>query len=191
MSALQSYDMNPGKHLIWDLDDFDNHHRAAAFVKQFQDTLCVYSNKVEQLYTNYDISLPKDAHKSMVVLPNPYAFHDTFSRVNPEAVSATKLIILPGQLLGRHGLYIRLPMSNRRGRVVPLANGLRAVMNACQKKGSEFLPVITKGDLRAFRQDYPALHLHRFHPERLTNLSEFDARGIRKAILHRLTPHMG
>ena len=70
-------DLGIPEHLIWKLNDFDNHQRAVNFIKQFQDTLCVYSAPVEQLYTNYDISIPPDDDRSLVILPNPYAYHDT------------------------------------------------------------------------------------------------------------------
>lgn len=188
--AMGNGDMNTAKHLVWELDDFKNHQRAARFIKQFQETLCVYSGTVTQLYTNYDITVPKDEEKALIILPNPYAFHDTFSHVNEEAVTSTNLMILPGELVGREGLHIRIPFTNRKARIVPLASGLRAVMRACEKNDDYFLPVITKGDLRAFRQDLPTLHLHRFRPSRLENASEFDAKGMRKAILYRLMPYI-
>ena len=66
-------DLGIPEHLIWKLDQFDNHKRAVNFIKQFQETLCVYSAPVQQLYTNYDISLPDDDDRSMIILPNPYA----------------------------------------------------------------------------------------------------------------------
>lgn len=181
---------NAAKHLIWDLDEFRNHARAARFAKQFQETLCVYSGNVEQLYTNYDVSMPKEDYKSLIILPNPYAFHDTFSRVNQEAVTSTNIMILPGETVGRKGLHIRIPFNNSKARIVPLASGLRALMHATRDTEDGFLPVITKGDLRAFRQDMPSLYLHRFRPSRLENVSQFDAKGMSNSILYRLTPYL-
>jgi hypothetical protein len=190
MTQFGNQDLQMSQHLIWDLDDFENHQRAASFVKQFQDTLCVYSGFVEQLYTNYDVSLPRDMEKSLIILPNPYAFHDTYSRINEEAVRSTNFVIMPGELAGGKGLHIRIPFNNRKARTVPLANGLRAIMRAYEDQEDYFLPVITKGDLRAFRRDLPVLHLHRFLPSRLKNSSRLDANTMRKAILYRLTPYL-
>lgn len=190
MTMFGNQNVSASNHLIWDLEEFENHQRAANFVKQFQDTLCVYSGTVEQLYTNYSVSLPKDLEKSLIILPNPYAFHDTFSRVNEEAIVPTNFMILPGELVGGTGVYIRIPFNNRKARTVPLANGLRAVMRAYEQEDDYFLPVITKGDLRAFRRDMPVLHLHRFLPSRLKNQSSFEAGTMRKGILFRLTPYL-
>lgn len=190
MVMFGNQEMSASKHLIWDLDEFENHERAAAFVRQFQDTLCVYSGTVEQLYTNYDVSVPRDLEKSLIILPNPYAFHDTYNRVNEEAVRPTRFVIMPGELAGGKGLHIRIPFTNRKSRTVPLATGLRALMRAYEDEGDYFLPVITKGDLRAFRADLPVLHLHRFLPSELTNVSPFDASTMRKSILYRLTPYL-
>lgn len=52
-------------HLIWRLHHFDNHRRAIQFVQQFQETLCVFSAPVEQLYTNYEINVPEDDDRSL------------------------------------------------------------------------------------------------------------------------------
>lgn len=186
----QALTQNQDPNLVWDLEEFENHKRAASFVRQFQDTLCVYSGGVEQLYTNYDVSLPQDLEKNLIILPNPYAFHDTFNRVNTDAVRATKFVIMPGELAGGRGLHIRIPFTHRQARTVPLASGLRALMRAYEHEADYFLPVITKGDLRAFRRDLPVLHLHRLLPSRLTNASPFDANDMRKTILYRLTPYL-
>ena len=147
----QAFNQNQDPNLVWDLEEFENHKRAASFVRQFQDTLCVYSGGVEQLYTNYDVSLPQDLEKNLIILPNPYAFHDTFNRVNPEAVRPTKFVIMPGELAGGKGLHIRIPFTNRKARTVPLASGLRALMRAYENGGHAYHTTLPTDGLYQFR----------------------------------------
>ena len=111
-------DLGIPEHLIWKLNDFDNHQRAVNFIKQFQDTLCVYSAPVEQLYTNYDISIPPDDDRSLVILPNPYAYHDTFNSIGDHSVHATGMYIVPGDLFGKEGLFLTLRLLKYGKRVI-------------------------------------------------------------------------
>lgn len=66
------------KDLVWDLDKFNKRKQAQKFVMGFENKLCVFSGSVEQLYTNYNIFFPKEEDRKLVILPNPYAHHDTF-----------------------------------------------------------------------------------------------------------------
>ena len=176
-------DLGIPEHLIWKLNDFDNHQRAVNFIKQFQDTLCVYSAPVEQLYTNYDISIPPDDDRSLVILPNPYAYHDTFNNIGD---------IVPGDLFGKEGLFLTLRLLKYGKRVikpVPLKVGLWALMKK-ESTTIPFLPVITKGDLRAFRKDFPCLHLHRIQPSRLSDRSPMEIKAIQRVIRDKLKVYM-
>lgn len=176
------------EHLIWRLGHFENHNRAIRFAKQFQETLCVFSGPVQQLYTNYDISVPEQDDRSLVILPNPYAYHDTFNGITEEAVIPTGLSIVPGDLYGKEGLFLVLPLvkdGKKTSRPVPLKVGLLTMFRHETAK-MPFLPVITKGDLRAFRKDSPSLHLHRIIPGRLSDRSEMEVRGIQRVIREKL-----
>ena len=83
--------------LVWGLEHISQQQRAADFVKRFENKLCIYSPSVSQVYSNYSIFFPEDQNKSMVVLPDPYAFHDTFNHIPEEAIQATGLHIIPGE----------------------------------------------------------------------------------------------
>ena len=58
-------------------------------------SLCVYSPPVQQLYTNYEIIVPEDDHRKLIILPNPHAFHDIFNRINEDSIVQTSLFITP------------------------------------------------------------------------------------------------
>lgn len=193
MTVSGTEDMRAPDHLIWRLTHFNNHRRAIDFVQQFQDTLCVYSGPVQQLYTNYEISVPEQDDRSLIILPNPYAYHDTFNGIPEEAVKQTGITIVPGDLLGKKGLFMTLPMRDGTGkrvmRNVPLKVGLLTLMRQ-GKPEAPFLPVITKGDLRAFRKDSPCLHLQRIVPQEIRERSAMEVSSIRRVILEKLQVYL-
>ncbi|MFU8817699.1 MAG: hypothetical protein ACNA7W_20315 [Pseudomonadales bacterium] len=182
MSALPE---NPD--LAWDLDDFTDRDRAMAFVRRFETTMCVYSPSVGQLYTNYRMYFPQEWQRKMVILPDPHAYHDTFFHIEPEAVVATGLYIVPGELLRKSGLYLANVKGNRclGGRQVPFEAGMRAIMK--KRPGDDaFLPVLAKGDLRQIEQSWPVLHLHRIKPKMLERFSALDRASLGSLVAEKL-----
>ena len=161
--------------LVWDMDEFKHRKLATDFVKRFENKLCVYSGSVEQLYSNYNIYFPEDEGRKMVILPDPYAYHDTFQGVSEGAISKTGLTIVPGELIGKQGLHLTVPIKGEDGarkyRVVPLQTGLQAI-NKRRPANKPFLPVLMKGDLREIENKVPALHLHSIEVDKLQSRSE-------------------
>ncbi|MFZ5560773.1 MAG: hypothetical protein ACOY41_04480 [Pseudomonadota bacterium] len=180
-------DIIQNEHLVWNLDKLSDHDRATRFVMRFQQSLCVYSPPVEQLYTNYEIIVPDDDKRKLIILPNPHAFHDTFSHINEDAVVQTSLFIAPDP---EGKLQLLVPLSNGKQRAMPLGVGLNFIQS---KLGPAvpFLPVLAKGDLREFKASMPMLHLHRIVLNRVTRHSELEIRTIRKSIQNRLVQHFG
>lgn len=180
-------DIIQNEHLVWDLTKLTDHDRATRFVMRFQESLCVYSPPVQQLYTNYEIIVPDDDNRKLIILPNPNAFHDIFNNVNEDAVVQTSLFIAPDQS-GK--LQLLVPLSNGQQRAMPLGVGLNFIQS---KLGPNvpFLPVLTKGDLREFKQNTPILHLHRIVLHKITKHSELEVRAICKVIQGRLIRHFG
>lgn len=180
-------DIIENEHLVWNLDKLSDHDRATRFAMRFQQSLCVYSPPVEQLYTNYEIIVPDDDKRKLIILPNPHAFHDTFSHINEDAVVQTSLFIAPDP---EGKLQLLVPLSNGQRRPMPLGVGLNFIQS---KLGANvpFLPVLAKGDLREFKQSMPMLHLHRIVLSKVTNHSELEIRTIRKSIQNKLVQHFG
>lgn len=174
------------EHLVWSLDKLSDHERATRFAMQFQKTLCVYSGPVQQLYTNYEIIVPQDNARKLLILPNPYAFHDTFNHITDEACKQTGFLIVPDD---RGGLLLHIPLKDGTSKDVPLKVALNAIRKR-QRADDPFLPVVTKGDLREFDKSRPALHLHRLALPLLTKQSDMEKRGIQKVIEERLRPYL-
>ncbi|MCC2636394.1 MAG: hypothetical protein K0Q68_113 [Moraxellaceae bacterium] len=180
-------DLMQSEHLVWDLGKLNDHDRATRFIMRFQQSLCVYSPPVEQLYTNYEIIVPDEDGRKLIILPNPHAFHDTFSHINEDAIAQTSLFIAPD---AEGKLQLQVPLSNGGRRSMPLGVGLNFIQT---KLGPDvpFLPVLTKGDLREFKQEMPILHLHRIVLSKVTRHSELEIRTIRKSIQNKLVQHFG
>ncbi len=171
--------------LAWDLEEFRQTDRAQDFVLQFETTLCVYSPSVEQLYTTYNMYFPTSG--KLVILPDPAVFHDTFNFIGPDAVTATGLYIIPGELIAKSGLHLANVNEDRTlgKRQSPFEAGLRSIINK-RPDDDPFLPILAKGDLREFEESWPVLHLHRVRPEALPRLSDLDKSSIASVIAEKL-----
>jgi hypothetical protein len=171
--------------LAWDLEEFRQTDRAQDFVLQFETTLCVYSPSVEQLYTTYNMYFPTSG--KLVILPDPAVFHDTFNFIGPDAVTATGLYIIPGELIDKSGLHLANVNEDRTlgKRQIPFEAGLRSIINK-RPDDDPFLPILAKGDLREFEESWPVLHLHRVRPEALPRLSDLDKSSIASVIAEKL-----
>lgn len=173
--------------LAWDLDDFNDLQRAMDFVLHFETTMCVYSASVQQLYTNYRMYFPEEWRRKLVILPDPRAYHDTFFHIEPEAVVATGLYVIPGGLVGKTGLYLANVQEGRAlgARQVPFEPGLRAIISR-RPAGGPFLPVLAKGDLRSLDRTWPVLHLHRIKADALRRFSALDCASLETVIHEKL-----
>ncbi|MGH8355133.1 MAG: hypothetical protein ACRERY_16645 [Pseudomonas sp.] len=174
--------------LVWDLDRIAGRELAERFIKLFENRLCVYSESVRQLYTNYNLHFPSDLGRKMVVLPNPYAFHDTLHGIDAVAVRKTGLCVLPGVVMGKPGLLLTTEIKDGgpAPKTMPFKKALAQIISNQKKIGDVFLPVLIKGDLREFDQRMPYVHLHRLQVSRLTRLSSFERDDIQQTITRKL-----
>lgn len=174
--------------LVWDLEKFEQRQVAQSFVMGFENKLCVYSGSVAQLYSSYDIFFPKEENRRLVILPNPYAHHDTFHNIPEEAAKPTGLLLVPADPADPKGrLNMIIPFKNSKGKFkkVPLEVGLQLIRTK-RPPGKEFLPVLVKGDLRELSTSTPCLHLHALSIQAMGDLSEHEIADIKKVILGRL-----
>jgi len=174
--------------LIWDLDSIARRGLAERFIKLFENRLCVYSESTRQLYTNYDLHFPSDLGRKMVVLPNPYAFHDTLHGIDAQAIRKTGLCILPGVVLNKPGLLLTtmIKEGGPKPKTMPFKPALAQIISNQKKAGDIFLPIMIKGDWRDFNQQMPYIHLHRLQVSRLTRLSTFECDDIQQTITRKL-----
>mgnify|MGYP000349714703 FL=1 len=174
--------------LVWNLDKIKKRQLAIDFIKKFEGKFCVYSSSVEQFYTNYTMNFLSGESTKMVILPNPYAFHDTFNGINDDAIIETGLNIIPGETLNRQGLYLMISYKNQPGRAtpIPLKPALQKMLNT-RRATDPFLPMLAKGDLREFNDSMPCLHLHRVKLSNLEGISDFERSSVKEAIFDKLS----
>ncbi len=192
MSSMEHQEVDFSKpqnsDLIWDLDNMARRELAERFIRLFENRLCVYSDSVAQLYTNYNLHFPSELGRKMVVLPNPYAFHDTLHGIECVAVRKTGLCVIPGMVNGKPGLLLTTLMKEGgpAPKTMPFKPALAQIISSQRKIGDEFLPILMKGDLREFDQQMPYLHLHRLQVEKLLRLSSFERSDIQHTITKKL-----
>lgn len=176
--------------LVWDLEKFRKQQRAKDLILGVENRLCVYSSSVEQLYTNYDIFFPKEENRKLVILPNPYAPHDTFHGLSEECVTATGLFLISDEKPNQTTLKMIIPINRaeKKYRKVPFDVGMKLI-NGRRKK--PFLPVVMKGDLREFNQDTPCLHLRSLNLDKVKMLSDLEIKSIEDVIHERLSQLQG
>ena len=174
--------------LDWELDAVTDRSEAIAFLRRFENRLCIYSSYVEKLYSHYSFVVPQDERGGITILPDELAWHDTFHDIPVEAVEPTGAHILPGETLGHSGLYLKVPGEFRlvASRELPFQDGLRLLIERHRARGEHFLPVLVKGDLREYEARMPSLHLHRINPRKLGHLSQLSIDAIRGVIAEHL-----
>ncbi len=174
--------------LIWNIERMSDRDRAQKFVLQFEKTLCVFSATVGQIYTNYSMHFPEDYQRNLVILPNPYAFHDTFNHINEEAIMATGFHIIPGEVIHRKGLLMLIKPKDPEApaKPIPMSRAMQ-VLNNMRTEEDPFLPVLVKGDLKPFQDKVPCLHLHRLRLPKLSpRITGFEKQELKRVIVEKM-----
>lgn len=181
---------NVAPDLIWDLGNITNKNQAINFLNRFEQSLCVFSSAVSQLYANYKIAAINNA-ENLIILPDPYAWHDTFQSVPSECIKGTGLFIVPGKAIGRDGGLFLLQRSKKTGKykTMELDQGIGLARRASSEQ-HPFLPVIMNQDLRQLPNRAPLLHLHRVDTRLLSHLSQFQIADIARTITNKIDQHL-
>lgn len=177
--------MKSNNDLVWNLDDFRERKHAANFVKGFEKSFCVFSSSVNQLYSSYSIEFTELNPKNILIIPNPYKYHDTFNAIPEHAVMKTNVQVVRSK--GTQEVFIRIPFKAGRKthHVLPFQKGMELIHKQSHAS-NPFLPVLIKGDLRALDVSTPYLHLHRISLPALKSLSKFEYGVIKDTILTKL-----
>lgn len=169
--------------LIWQIGGFDYPENVVNFLKRFEDSFCVFSPSVSQLYSNYTLHRVSSCSRTVITLPNPQAHHDTFFNIPSEAILPTNMFILPREVESKKGWLLAYKFKNeKKWNSLPLHVGLKKFRNLYGLK-DPLLPVILNNDLRKSSKDCkPLMHLHRISLPKLEGLSELQRRDILNVI---------
>ena len=182
MSVSQS-----NQDLIWKIGNHQYAERSVQFLKRFESALCLFSNTVAQLYSNYEMVPVSNGSKRIVALPNPHAYHDTFNHVDGDAIVPTGIRIIPSELAKQDSSdRLSLLVRSKAGKVhtMPLRLGIEKLEQhfGC----GNFLPVMINKDLQMINGQIPAMHLHRVNLDKLSRLSQFQRSDIKVTIKRKM-----
>lgn len=173
--------------LVWQLNSLHRFQAASELIKRFENKLCIYSSGRKQLYSNYSLFFPEDQSKSMVVLPDPYAFQDVFSQIPSCAVQATGLHLISGETINRPGLYLimKCKKTGKQSTPIEFTEGIRHLYKRFAHQ-DPFLPVLMQGDLTEFDEQTPCIHLHRLRLPQLFQLSPQEKQHLKNVITYKV-----
>lgn len=178
MAVIHNVDFNASgtaADLVWSTKDLKDEERGRLFLAEMAEFIPVYSPLVRQIYGDYDLNFVQE---SVVVIPKIMGHLETYSHINGAAVRKTSTQLVPGD----RGVEMIIPTKNKTYKA-PLVTGLRFMERSI---GAEILPVIQKGDLKQYKRDRPALHLHAIDVRRL-DLSEFQKNDLARMIRARFS----
>ncbi len=182
------YTAQPNSDLIWKLAGFQYREAAVDFLKRFEDSFCIFSGSVRQLYSNYEMRTTHEPRHSVVVLPNPYAFHDNFCNVPEAAVVPTGMVISPGEVRqSKDWILCYKPRGEKRWKGIEARKGFQKFQYRFGED-DPFLPVLLNSDLRRSSKDgRPLMHLHRVSLKKLDALSALQRGDIDRTIRDKLS----
>ncbi len=160
--------------LQWELSHFIDRRRAFEYLWSLKDIFCIYSEKTCQLFSNYDLNYSYVGEELIEIVPDRNAWFDTYSYISSSAISASGILLFPGEVFGRDGYFVRLPLKGGQGKTMSLTQAYEQVLS----RQENFLPLIMKGDLREFKGKTPYLHLHWLDLDKLEQLSVQQRRGL-------------
>jgi hypothetical protein len=165
----------------WDIDHIVNKYSAYRFAKMFENRFCVYSPAVQKLYPAYEILEPNANAEKILVLPIMDADSEPYNNVESHSVTGTHVRVIPGELVGRQGIYLAMPGQSGKNRALPLKEGLEELRKA-KYEGRAFLPVVMNGDLREFDKKHPFFQLSLICVDGLKNMSAFERSDMANVI---------
>lgn len=170
---------NANQDLVWKLSGFSYPEKAVAFLKRFEGSFCIFSKSVRQLYSNYELQQTFGEGNSVVALPNPHAYHDTFFNIPEEAILPTGMVICPGEVSGSENWLLCYKNGEGNGwKGTSLAKGID-LFREKYGKDDPFLPVLLNSDLKKSSSTHlPLMHLHRISIKKLNLLSELQRKDI-------------
>ncbi len=167
------------KAVIWSLSQFSQQKRAADFFDSLRTGLCVYSPGAQSLYGKYDVYWGTSQREKLAVMPDFEQHLWMIQRLDLSAARQTGIYLVPGEAIGREGFYLSVRDSNKKRLLLPAKSGFRQITRLFEKKfGQPYCPIVTRGDLREFRQSHPYLHLHHVDITRIPIVSDLTKRDV-------------
>ena len=188
LSHQPTLPLEKAKNLIWTLEGITNRVEAIQFIMLFEDTFPVYHHYMEQIYFRYGFVIPPRSNQ--IVIEPSYQLHERLCRVSEEAFDGRSLHILPGDVIGKSGLYMKYPRVGKprfsRSITAKLGTAVQTLHDEFQMKGEQIIPVFSKQTIREYDNRMPNMELSLYDLKRNPDLSPFMRDAIFSSVFERI-----
>lgn len=178
----------PGKDLVWTLEGISNRVEAIQFLMLFEDTFPVYHPYMEQIYFRYSFVIPPRSNQ--VIVEPSFQLHERLCKVSEDDFGPRRMHIIPGDVVGKSGLYMRSLRQGRgrytRTQINKLGTAIKALHFEATLKGELVIPVFSKQAIREYDEGMPNMELSLYDLQSNKNLSPFVRDAIVSAVFERI-----
>lgn len=169
--------------LEWNASHIFDKEGAFSLLKQFEEAFCLYSPATEMLYPVYNVIGLNEARSKIKMMPIINADSEPYNPIPADCVTESDFKIIPGELIGKTGLYISI----NKYKALPLAEGLKTILRE-ECCGRTCLPILMEGALRELGKEfaYPYLQLSCIQLDQIINLSIFEKSNIAHLVTEKL-----
>lgn len=167
----------------WNMGHIVNKDGSSALLKKFEDAFCLYSKATEMLYPVYNVMGLNETRNKIKLMPVLGADSDPYQPIPVDALVDSDFKIIPGELMGKTGLYISI----NKYKALPLVEGLKTILRE-ECCGRTCLPVIMESSLRELGKEfsYPYLQLSCLKLDEINHLSVFERADIAHIVTEKL-----
>lgn len=174
--------------LIWTLDGITNCEEAVQFVMLFENTFPVFHPYMQQIYFRYRFVVQEE-NKQLIVEPD-WDLHERLAYVSENAFTDRRIHILPGDVIGREGIYTRAPKTKKRraSRSVTskLGTTIKALHYESRLQGEQVIPVFSRQAIREYHDGMPNMELSFYDLRCNDRLSPFVRETILNTVFDRI-----
>ncbi len=177
------------KNLVWSLEGITNQDEAMQFLMLFEDTFPVYHRYMEQIYLRYRFTIPQGGNNKVIVEPS-YQLHERLNRIPEEAIEDRHMYILPGDVIGKSGLYMKYPRVRRPelsdSCTAELDKAIKVLYYESKLHGEQVIPVFSKQTIREYDEGMPNMELSLYNLKSDPHLSPFNRDDIFSSVFERI-----
>jgi hypothetical protein len=174
---------NSSNAMEWDVSHIADKEGAFSLFKQFEEAFCLYSPTTEMIYPAYSATGLSSSRTKIKIMPIINADSEPYHSIATDCVTESDFKIIPGELIGKTGLYISI----NKYKAMPLIEGVKTILRE-ECCGRTCLPVLREGALRELGKEfsYPYLQLSCIKLDQIHNLSVFERSDVTHLVTEKL-----
>lgn len=174
---------NSSNSMEWGISHVVDKEGAFSLFKKFEEAFCLYSPATEMLYPAYSATGVNESRSKIKIMPLISADSEPYHSIAVDCVTESDFKIIPGELIGKTGLYISI----NKYKALPLFEGLKTILRE-ECCGRTCLPILMEGALRELGKEfvYPYLQLSCIQIDQMHNLSVFEKSNLAHLVTEKL-----